>query len=160
MALTVGIRPLRCAGLLGSPDEHSLLGLRLFRLPRQRLRGHLRVEYAFLDSALADREWKTGPAVFYFVLAYIIGHIVDNISSYLLRHADVLLTPSKPLPFQRRTQKQHTVRLFPIHCAFSGQYESRLKCTRKFNVRQNVLLLNRVRGALYLLMASPEYQLN
>jgi hypothetical protein len=43
-------------------------------------------EYAFFGTSLAERDWKVGHAVFYLVLAYIIGHIVANISSYLIEH--------------------------------------------------------------------------
>ena len=44
------------------------------------------LEYAFFGTSLAERDWKVGFAVFYLVIAYIVGHIVANVSSYLLEH--------------------------------------------------------------------------
>jgi len=37
-------------------------------------------EYAFFGTSLAEREWKVGNAAFYLVVAYVVGHIVANIS--------------------------------------------------------------------------------
>jgi hypothetical protein len=79
-------------------------------------------EYAFFGTALAERDWKVGPAVFFAVLAYIIGHIVANLSSYFLEHKLVrgtLKSPEETL-FTKAKQKgeRRTLaeRLFPIFC--------------------------------------------
>jgi len=85
-------------------------------------------EYAFLDSALADREWKTGSAVFYLVLAYIVGHIVANISSYFLEHRvvrDWLKSPEETL-FEPQ-QKTWRSCFFPIfYRPFPAETQSRV----------------------------------
>ncbi len=63
-------------------------------------------EYAFSGTALAERDWKVGPAVFYLVIAYIIGHIVANVSSYVLEHKVVrewLKSPEETLFHEART---------------------------------------------------------
>jgi hypothetical protein len=69
------------------------------------------VEYAFFGTSLADREWKVGNAAFYLVLAYIVGHIIANVSSYLLEYwvvRDGLKSPEETL-FQ---PQQNTWRAF------------------------------------------------
>jgi hypothetical protein len=78
------------------------------------------VQYAIFGTSLADRDWKVGPAVFYLVLAYVIGHIVANISSYVLEYRvvrDRLRSPEETL-FEEAKQKgdpiPFTHRLFPI----------------------------------------------
>ena len=77
-------------------------------------------EYAFSGTALAERDWKIGPAVFYLVLAYIIGHIIANISSYFLEHKVVrewLKSPEETLFFEAKKpgeKKSWGEFLFPI----------------------------------------------
>jgi hypothetical protein len=78
------------------------------------------VEYAIFGTSLADRDWKIGPAVFYLVLANLIGHIVANISSYVLEYRvvrDWFKSPEETL-FEEPTKKgdpiPFTNRLFPI----------------------------------------------
>lgn len=72
-------------------------------------------EYAFFDTSLPDREWKVGQGAFYLVLAYIIGHIAANFSSYFLEHLVVrkwLRSPEETLfEPQQRTCRAF---LFPI----------------------------------------------
>jgi hypothetical protein len=72
-------------------------------------------EYALFGTAIAERDWKVGAAIFYLVLAYIIGHIVANVSSYLLEHIVVrawLKSPEETLfKAQQRTWR---ARFFPI----------------------------------------------
>jgi hypothetical protein len=77
-------------------------------------------EYAFFGTSLADRDWKIGPALFYAVLAYIIGQIVANMSSYWLEHVIVrewLKSPEETLfkePKQKGDRRTWAERLFPI----------------------------------------------
>jgi hypothetical protein len=78
------------------------------------------VEYAFFGTSLAERDWKVGTAVFYLVLAYIIGHIVANISSYFLEYKIVrewLKSPEETL-FEEPKKKGDPIpfkcRLYPI----------------------------------------------
>ncbi|MBX9681617.1 MAG: hypothetical protein K2X38_22910 [Gemmataceae bacterium] len=73
------------------------------------------VEYAFCGTSLAERDWKIGTAAFYIVLAYIIGHIIANVSSYLLEHKVVrewLNSPEETL-FEPQ-QKTWRAFFFPI----------------------------------------------
>src|SRR5690349_20651672 len=72
-------------------------------------------EYAFFGTCLAEKDWKVGPTVLYLVLAYIIGHIVANVSSYLLEHVVVrrgLRSPEETL-FEPQ-QKTWRSLFFPI----------------------------------------------
>jgi hypothetical protein len=72
-------------------------------------------EYAFWGSSLAERDWKAGPAIFYAVLAYIVGHIVANVSSYVLEYRvlrDWLKSPEETL-FESQ-QKTWRAFFFPI----------------------------------------------
>lgn len=72
-------------------------------------------EYAFFDTSLPDRDWKVGNAASYIVLAYIIGHIVANISSYVLEYKvvrDWLKSPEETLFEPQQTTWQAF--FFPI----------------------------------------------
>jgi hypothetical protein len=72
-------------------------------------------EYSFWGTSLAERDWKVGSAIFYAVLAYIVGHIVANISSYLIEYKivrDWLKSPEQTL-FEPQ-QKTWRAFFFPI----------------------------------------------
>lgn len=77
-------------------------------------------QYAFFDTPLAERDWKVGPALFYAVLAYIIGQIVANLSSYFLEYIVVrewLKSPEETLfnEAKKKGEKRTLAeRLFPI----------------------------------------------
>lgn len=43
-------------------------------------------EYAFDGNWLIEREWKPGSTVLFITIAYVIGHILANIASYVLEH--------------------------------------------------------------------------
>lgn len=86
------------------------------------------IEFAFLGTSLPGKEWKVGTTVFYIVLADMIGHLIANISSFLLEHLivrkwlrsseETLFEPQRqswrsfffPIfrrPFTEQTQKRH-----------------------------------------------------
>ena len=86
------------------------------------------VEYAFFGTSLAEREWKVGPAVFYAMLAYIVGHIIASVSSYILEHKvvrDWLKSPEETL-FEPQ-QKTWRAFFFPIfYRPFPAETQTRI----------------------------------
>jgi hypothetical protein len=96
-------------------------------------------EYAFFGTSLTERDWKIGPTVFYIVIAYIVGHIVANVSSYFLEHKVVrewLKSPEEILfnepkkPGEKKTWREFC---FPIfHRPFPAETQKRvLEMARK-----------------------------
>jgi hypothetical protein len=92
-------------------------------------------EYALFGTSLAERDWKVGFVVFYLVLAYIIGHIVANVSSYFLEHLIVrekLKSPEDTL-FEPQPKKWRSF-FFPIfYRPFPAETQARVLDVAKKN---------------------------
>jgi len=75
------------------------------------------VNYAFDGGWLIKKDLWTVHVAFWTMLAYIIGHIIANISSFLLEHKflrEVLISPEETL-FDEEKRKGFWPKLFPIY---------------------------------------------
>jgi hypothetical protein len=89
-------------------------------------------EYAFDGNWLIERDWKPGSAVFFITVAYILGHILANIASYLLEHLLVreFLKSPEELLFAGQSEQQSRSWLqflFPVyHKPFPEKTKARI----------------------------------
>ena len=92
-------------------------------------------EYAFFGTSMAEREWKVGNAAFYIVLAYIVGHIIANLSSYVLEYKIVrewLKSPEETL-FEPKHKTWRSF-FFPIfYRPFPADTQARVLAVAKKN---------------------------